>query len=181
MPQDTTGCRTCQSVIRKQAKIGTILTPVRPKFCRLLTYVFLPLPVYPLQRPKRTIHQKNSCALWVTSVSCPQPKEEPIGEEVFTLKAISLTRITVPFFVAMAVIIPYVAVSSAATQQTGHVSQTQTIEKANSLYDSGLRSLALAQYDKASDDLNRALFLAKESWKEDSSTSKKAQRCALLQ
>ena len=56
----------------------------------------------------------------------------------------------------------FVGVSTAAPQQMGGAQKNRAIQRANALYDSGLRLLAQGEYEKASDDFHSALLEANE-------------------
>jgi membrane-bound lytic murein transglycosylase D len=71
-------------------------------------------------------------------------------------------RIAVSSITVAVLLILSVGLSLSAPLQVGRVRQTQAVERANALYDNGLRSLALGEYDKASDDLSRSVLAAKE-------------------
>jgi len=80
----------------------------------------------------------------------------------FTLRTNKLSRITIFILAVAALLVLYVGSSFSTPQQVGGVRQAHAIERTNSLYDDGLRSLALGQYEKASDDFSRAVLAAKE-------------------
>jgi membrane-bound lytic murein transglycosylase D len=80
----------------------------------------------------------------------------------FTLKTKILIRIAILSLASAALITLSVGLSLAGPQPIGGVPKTHGIEKANSLYDAGLRFLAQGEYEKASDSFGRAWLGAEE-------------------
>jgi membrane-bound lytic murein transglycosylase D len=84
-----------------------------------------------------------------------------MGDHV-TLKPRTLVRTTILSLSVAVLLILSMGVCFSTPQPVGPVRQARAIERANSLYDAGLRFLAQGEYDKAFDDFNGALLAAKE-------------------
>jgi len=73
-----------------------------------------------------------------------------------------LVQIAILSFASAALVTLSVGVSLGAPQRVGEMLQIHSIQKANSLYDAGLRFLAQGEYEKASDSFGRAWLGAEE-------------------